>query len=341
VNDNLVSFTPPEGSDLIAVDLREIDAADQPVPDLAGLLYREAVHSLSGEPGIGKTLVAQAFIALELKRGGRALILDYEDSARTTRTRLADLGVDDEGLGRVTYLRPFGPLSDADLAWLPRLVEGQGIGLVLIDSVPEALATENLDENASTDVSRWYQRLPRPLARAGASVLVIDHVTKSTEQRGRWARGSGAKLAAIDGAAYTIETSEPFSRERSGSVTLRVAKDRHGAIGGNGEPVRTIRFSVAGGSLYQVVFLPFEAPTETEPHLRALDAVSIAAALRASGGVWPSFAAAVHSLGVPEGRAREVINAAVRAGQLIERVGTHGERIFEVHPSAWGPEEER
>jgi hypothetical protein len=66
------------------------------------------------------------------------------------------------------------------------------------------------------------------LARQGAAVVVIDHVTKSKESRGLWAIGSQRKLAAIDGAAYQVDVKVSPTKTKDGKVTLTCAKDRNG-----------------------------------------------------------------------------------------------------------------
>ncbi len=73
--------------------------------------------------------------------------------------------------------------------------------------------------------------VPRRIAqRTGAAVVLVDHVTKSTEGRGRFAIGAQAKMAALDGAAYSVEVAEPLGRGLRGAVRLWIGKDREGAV---------------------------------------------------------------------------------------------------------------
>jgi hypothetical protein len=60
--------------------------------------------------------------------------------------------------------------------------------------------------------------------------VLIDHITKNAETRGRFAIGGQAKLATIDGAAYLVEPLEALAPGRVGSLTMRVTKDRPGFI---------------------------------------------------------------------------------------------------------------
>lgn len=260
-----VSFDPPAGSSFSAFDLATIGDGPAVAPALWGLFYGAAVNTLAGEPGLGKSWIAVAASLHVLRRGGSVIVLDYEDSARTWAQRLRSLGAEQEQLMDLLYFRGAGAPAEADLDWLPRLAGAAPDVLVVIDSLAEALAAAGLDENLAGDVTSWHQRIARPLADAGATVLLIDHLAKDSSSRGRWARGSGAKLAAITGAAFRLEITEPFSRERSGLGQLVISKDRYGAVGAVGETVANIRFDVAGGSLVRVEVIPLTPHAHGDP----------------------------------------------------------------------------
>ena len=102
--------------------------------------------------------------------------------------------------------------------------------LAVVDGVTEAMSDIGLDPMSGTDVATYYGGSPRWLARTGAAVALIDHVTKSQEGRGRWAIGSERKISGLDGAAYGLESVKPFGREKTGLVRLTVAKDRCGHV---------------------------------------------------------------------------------------------------------------
>lgn len=208
------------------------------------ILYEAALHSISGEPGCGKSWLGLA-TALDLLRVGKGVVLlDYESNASTVAGRLLALGADPNQVSKlVHYVVPAGVLGLAELDYLRRLVEA-GAALVVVDSVSEAMASAGLDENVARDVIGWIASTVRPLARDGAAVLLIDHVTKSQGERGRWARGSGAKLAVIDGAAFTLTATTGFSRQGSGTAELVVAKDRDGCVGAVGDTVAYVAFEV-------------------------------------------------------------------------------------------------
>jgi hypothetical protein len=59
-------------------------------------------------------------------------------------------------------------------------------------------------------------------------VVLIDHVTKDTSTRNRWAIGGQAKTAGLTGAPYTVEVVAPLGRGMRGEVVLKIPKDRPG-----------------------------------------------------------------------------------------------------------------
>ncbi|MDK8693081.1 hypothetical protein [Corynebacterium sp. MSK158] len=61
--------------------------------DNVGMFYPGCTHTVFGEPGVGKSWVAQFSCAEQLKRGGHVLYLDYESNFRQVAQRLYNLGV--------------------------------------------------------------------------------------------------------------------------------------------------------------------------------------------------------------------------------------------------------
>lgn len=200
--------------------------------DGAALIYPGRVHSIAGEPGGGKTWLALHVLAETIREGGVGALIDYEDTPMATVHRLRLLGLDDELIRtRFRYVRPDGPLVTRGgkvAAGTVAALEALGADVVVIDSVGESLAVEGLPPNDDDAVAQWFRRLPRMLARSGAAVIGIDHVTKDRDNRGLWAIGSQRKLAAIDGAAYGVEVSVAPTKTRDGKLKVTCAKDRHG-----------------------------------------------------------------------------------------------------------------
>jgi hypothetical protein len=112
------------------------------------------------------------------------LYVDFEDGALSIVGRLMALGAErDAVLQRFVYVRPDEPLADVAIREFNSC--SRDVTLAVLDGVTEALTLHGLDLASNTDVAKWRAQLPRPLARAGAAVLEIDHVVKDREQRGR------------------------------------------------------------------------------------------------------------------------------------------------------------
>jgi hypothetical protein len=328
----------PPGGGLDRVDLVALSASgaiSAPLPTLLSrsdgrkLFYPGAINWLAGEPGSGKTFLALAAAVEVLRDGERVAFIDYEDTPHTFVHRLACLGLEDDALARVEYLRATGALDDANLAWLVDLIDSHGIALVVIDSVPESLASEGANENSATEVASWVARVPRRWARAGAAVVVIDHVVKNVDGRGRWARGSGHKLAAVDGVAYMLATTIPFSRERSGSARLIMSKDRHGMVGAVGQTAADINFVVEAGSIRRIDVIAPRVNLDMGNQTGRVTVDEVVAACRSCGGQFRSVEAASRELGVSRNVASARLEEAVYAGLMIEQ-HDRGRRVFRI-----------
>lgn len=197
---------------------------------LGDFLYEGGLHSIAGAPDCGKTTLA-LFWALSLVRQGRTvLFLDEEGGQEIAAEKLVALGASHSDLDSLVYIPfPGKSWSEEDIASLLELAEETMPALLLIDSSAAFMARAGLDENSASDVTRFWAQVLTPVARVvGAAVLVIDHDTKSTEQS-RYARGSGAKLCAID-VQLKVTMEKPFTREQDGNLKIVVTKDRRGYL---------------------------------------------------------------------------------------------------------------
>lgn len=209
------------------------------------LLYRGRVNSLQGESETLKSWAAQVAAEQVLDAGGRVLYVDFEDDAYGVVSRLLAMAVGSEAItDRFIYVRPDEPLRDhagritAGGIDLEAVMTSGPFDLAVIDGVTEAMTVEGLGILDNTEIARWQRLLPKRIATVtGAAVVVIDHVTKSTEGRGRFAIGGQHKLAGITGAAYAVNLLRPFARSHlepvTGSVQLTVVKDRPGHVRGH------------------------------------------------------------------------------------------------------------
>lgn len=229
--------------------------------DGVALIYAGKTHVLQAEPTSGKSWIALEIVREVLEMGGAAVYLDFEDTPSGILRRLRNLGAPAAAMrDRLVYARPVGKHGPAEARQLTRILDQVNPDLVVIDGVGESLSRNGLSEDKADDVLRWMDLLPRPIADTGAAVVMIDHVAKDPEARGRWARGSGAKLGAVDGASYQVKVVTPFSRKKAGAVKLVVAKDRPGQFS-IGETAALVEIEPHGDG--ELVRLSVKAPTET------------------------------------------------------------------------------
>lgn len=197
--------------------------------DGQGLFYRGAVNDLHGEPGCGKSMIAQIATAQELKADRDVIYIDYEDSARNVVKRLLLLGVAGEQIvAHFHYVRPSAkPSSPTSLdGWRETLDYADTATLAIIDGVTSCLAYAGLDSNSGDDIAAWYNTMPRLISACGPAVVLIDHVVKSKDNRGRYAGGSMQKLALIDGISYSVDMTKPVGKGVRGTIVIKSGKDR-------------------------------------------------------------------------------------------------------------------
>lgn len=214
--------------------------------DGAHLAYRRRLHAIFGEPEACKGWLALHSAAEQLAAGEHVAYIDFEDTASTALDRLAALGVDPGSIiERFHYVRPDEPLTDAGWRDLTDALDPPP-SLAVIDGVTDALTMHGLDLADNGDVARWLKLLPRRIVSTGAAVLLIDHVTKDRETRGRYAIGAQHKLAGAD-VAYGLEVIKPFGRGQEGRVKITLKKDRPGHLRQHAESGHIADMRLASG----------------------------------------------------------------------------------------------
>ncbi len=230
----------------------------------ACMLYAGRLNEIHGEPGTGKSNVAIAMCIAELNAGHLVLFIDPEDTPAGFTRRALQFGADPAQLAdRCCYLHNPTP---EELGVTQRWAKENRPALVVLDGLAESMAAEGLVEDKAPDVLKFFRERLRPFAeQSGAAVLVSDHVAKSSEERGRWARGSGAKLGRYDGVSYNLALIEAYSPQHAGAVRLTIAKDRNGGVGRVGDAVAEVHFAPAENGQTVVSFRTPEASGTFRP----------------------------------------------------------------------------
>jgi hypothetical protein len=209
------------------IDLSADEYAQPTEPPVTlGLFYRGKRHALSGPPEAAKTLVALV-AGLEHKRAGHGEfgIVDFEMGEHATRLLLSELGATDEEIAAVYYAVADGPPGADDVAALV----AAGVTFMVIDSAAGAYDASALDDNKRQDAERFARTWIEPLWKNGIATVLIDHVVKDTESRGKFAIGSERKLGTVD-VHLGLEAITPLSRGTTGLFRITTHKDRPGHL---------------------------------------------------------------------------------------------------------------
>lgn len=263
-----------EASSWAPVDLEPVLAGEFTVEppslmlrtDGEGLIYPGRLHALSSEPEGGKGWLTLNTAAEVLAAGDRVLMLDFEVEAGEAVERLRALGVADDAIcDRFLYARPDEALGDRGWRALERVIE-QPLALVILDGVTEAMSLDGLSPLDNAEVAKWLQLPRRLVQQTGAAAVLVDHVTKDKEARGRYPFGAQHKLAGVD-VAYSLKVIEPFGRGKTGVVEIKVQKDRPGHVRriADGEHVAIVRLHSEDEDAVRVEIEPPEEHGEFRP----------------------------------------------------------------------------
>lgn len=233
-----------------------------------GAAYVGKINTFMGEPASCKTWAALIACVHEIRQGNGALWIDLEDAPQTVVGRLKNLGVSRDELPLFQYKRPTSKppqkvteqaLNEATINAtrsggvdpVARLVsqaepfealvqEITGCTIVVVDSVTELMSLYGLNGDVREEVSTFHKRLRELFTDHDAGIILLDHVTKSTAGRGRWASGSERKISGLDGSGIAFDVVQKFGRGKVGRIKLSVSKDRPGYLDGELDDGKTI-----------------------------------------------------------------------------------------------------
>jgi hypothetical protein len=233
---------------------------DRPVPDTDWLVEDFLVAAeptlMSADSGVGKSWLAMAlglavaggdekFLGLPVKKHGRVIYVDEENSADLVLQRLNALGMDERHKPNLDYLWYAG----VDLVNEPQKLLEEALdsepALIILDSFSRIAL--GADENSNTDMTLLLRKGIVPLAReSGAGVLLLHHTSKE----GTKERGASAIRAAVDQSISVIPATQ--DGKETGVLNIFPSKPRrrtstlHARIEGDMEQdgkVRVIRAS--------------------------------------------------------------------------------------------------
>lgn len=219
---------------------------EQEIPTIGSIegggfcIYAGRQNEIHAEPSVGKTNVELAIVKDVLEKGDDVLFIDPEDTPRGIVNRLRQFGTSPEDIRRgFHYVQDPTP---EELTACIRWNETHNVKVVILDGLAEALAGFGYNEREEKDVLKFFRLYTRPFADAGAAVLISDHVVKDNDSRGRWSRGSGAKMGRYDGVSFEARLVQAYAPGVPGKVKLVVAKDRNGGVGQKGHCPAEILF---------------------------------------------------------------------------------------------------
>lgn len=141
---------------------------------LHGGLEAGTVSLITGPTGIGKSTLAALFAVRAAGRGHRAAAFLFEEEVVAYLGRLRSLGVPvdtpwERGDFLLELVEPMRYLADEFAAHVRRLVEHDGVSMVVLDSISGfELALE------SEDIKARLHAFAKTLARLGASVILVN-----------------------------------------------------------------------------------------------------------------------------------------------------------------------
>ncbi len=219
--------TEPERDSWVPLNLNDLPDTPPVKPDLGGtnLVYPGKRHVFSGPPESAKTLAAYCILIQIARLGGTGILIDFEMGGYDARKRLYELGASREEIDRILYIEPEVP---ANAERIRRLVAFNP-ELVVIDASAGVYALEGLDDNKRLDVEKVATLYVKVFWRERIASILIDHVVKDSETRGRYAIGSERKLGGAD-VHIGFDVVSPISRGSAGKYTLTTHKDRGGFL---------------------------------------------------------------------------------------------------------------
>jgi hypothetical protein len=200
-------------------------------PTIGNILYPGKRTLLSGETESLKTWLALILAKAEMNIENPVAWVDLDDmGAGAILQRLRAINVPDNTIDQFfLYYQPEQRLKDKLLDDVLMQLTVTGTRLMIIDAFNPALNLHGLDPNSTPDIETFWREIADPIAKTGTAPLLLDHVTKNAETRGKYAYGSERKAsgATVHLGTHTLTT---LAIGTTGRTILTVHKDRPGYL---------------------------------------------------------------------------------------------------------------
>jgi AAA domain len=313
----------PEVDSWTVIDLLSFPYALPVRPTLGGVLYPGGRHIFSGEPESGKTIYLCHLGLQAIRETGKPVLhIDYEMYSARTLALLRDLGATDYEIALWMHVEPEGPPAVGQIEALL----GRAPALVIVDAAIGAYDAFGLDDNKRADVERFSRLMVAPVHRAGVASVLVDHVTKNKETRGRYAIGSERKIGATD-VHLVFDAIRPIVRGGTGLVKIAVAKDRFGYLP---RPLGELRLESDPKTNALTLDLSSTQGAATDAHAFKPTFLMerVSEWLVAQGKPVSRSAVETAKLGKRVSYIREALDALVADGYVVETTGYHGSRAY-------------
>lgn len=197
------------------------------------LFYSDQVNLVFGDPETGKTWICLWCAASKLIHDStsRVVVIDMDHNGATaTAARLLAFGVPKETLADPERFRYVEPDDRLHMARVIADLVGWRPDVAVVDSLGELMPLYGANSYSGDDFTDVNARVLKPLAKAGAAVLVIDHLSKGADSRNFGPVGTAAKRRAIGGVSLRVTVKDAFTPGSGGAAYLKVNKDRHGGL---------------------------------------------------------------------------------------------------------------
>lgn len=220
-------------------DVKKVKPSIMRRTDNAHVFYKGRLNVLIGDPESAKTWVALAAVALELRRGGRALYVDTDHNGIDGIVpRLDILGAPADAVDDIDRFRYAEVDNAEDYAQVLASAQEWKPTITILDAHASIADMHGLNDNDGGEMRRFHRTLTYPFTIDGGAVVLIDHMAKNETSRAFGGTGSTAKNAAVNGVMYRVDVLDAWSEPTGGSVKLYVVKDRPAGVRSNCAPVK-------------------------------------------------------------------------------------------------------